>query len=158
MYMLFLDKSGKRLPIALVVYKFDGVCEHEVKTRPHGNSKSDKPFRRTRQSTKNMLKQELEHSDPKKAVDKVFERRGGVISANSAGELPRGRAQAYNVKRSMQQEQLAMSMGKKGFETDLCKDMLFVVMQQCKNAEKSDCFVQEVTCAPEPMAVLATTW
>ena len=29
-------------------------------------------------------------------------------------------------------------------------------MQQCKAAEKGERFVQEVTCAPEPMAVLAT--
>lgn len=34
--------------------------------------------------------------------------------------------------------------------------MLFVVMQQCKNADKGECFVQEVTCAPELMVVLCT--
>jgi len=32
--------------------------------------------------------------------------------------------------------------------------MLYVVMEQCKSAEKSDVFVQDVTCAPELMAVL----
>ena len=34
------------------------------------------------------------------------------------------------------------------------RDMLFVVMEQCKVAQKNDLFVQDVTCAPEPMAVL----
>ena len=34
--------------------------------------------------------------------------------------------------------------------------MLFVVMEQCKNALKNDRFIQDVVCAPEPMAVLAT--
>ena len=34
--------------------------------------------------------------------------------------------------------------------------MLYVVMEQCKSAEKVDIFVQDVTCAPEPMAVLST--
>ena len=154
-FSLFTDKSGKIFPLALVVYKFDGVCEHEVLVRPHGNAKSNKPYRRTRESTKTMLKLELEHCDPKEAVDKVYEKRGGVVSAKSAGELPRGRTQAYNIKRQLQQEQLTTSMGGKGFEADSCKDMLYVVMQ-CKNSEKKDCFVQEVTCAPEPMGVLAT--
>ena len=32
--------------------------------------------------------------------------------------------------------------------------MLYVVMEQCKCAEKNDKFVQDVTCAPEPMALL----
>jgi len=34
--------------------------------------------------------------------------------------------------------------------------MLYVVMEQCKKAERSDRFVQDVVCAPDPMAVLAT--
>ena len=29
--------------------------------------------------------------------------------------------------------------------------MLYVVMEQCKSVEKSDVFVQDVTCAPEPI-------
>ena len=43
-----------------------------------------------------MIKEELEHCDSKEAVNKVFEERGGMISAQSAGELPRGHTQAYN--------------------------------------------------------------
>ena len=34
------------------------------------------------------------------------------------------------------------------------QDMLYVVTEQCKCAEKNDKFVQDVTCTPEPMAVL----
>ena len=36
------------------------------------------------------------------------------------------------------------------------RDMLYVVMEQCKCTEKVDKFVQDVTCAPEPMAVLCS--
>jgi hypothetical protein len=36
------------------------------------------------------------------------------------------------------------------------RDMLYVVMEQCKNAEKTDTFVRDVTCATEPMAVLCS--
>lgn len=37
------------------------------------------------------------------------------------------------------------------------QDLLFLVMEQCKSSEKQDHFVQEVTCAPEPMTILAAT-
>jgi len=37
------------------------------------------------------------------------------------------------------------------------RDVLFVIMEQCKNAEKGNRFVQHITCAPEPMAVLSTS-
>ena len=36
--------------------------------------------------------------------------------------------------------------------------MLYVVMEQCKSAEKVDIFVQDTTCAPEPMVVLCTEY
>ena len=135
------------------MYKFDGVPAHIVLTHPRGNARSNKPYRGTRESTKCMIKNELEHSDPKDAVDKVFEERGGMVSAQRAGELPRGRT---NIRMQSQKEKLTASTGTQRYDSNDCKDMLFVVMQQCKNAEKGECFVQEVTCAPEPMAVLCT--
>lgn len=155
-HTLLLDPSGKLFPLVLIVYKFDGVTEHTVLTRPHGNAKTNKPYRRTRESTKNLLKLELEHSCPKEAVDKEFTKHGGIVLSQSAGELPRERSQAYSLKKMIQQEQLVASIGAKaptssGYGT---RDMLYVVMEQCKNAEKTDIFVQDVVCAPEPMAVL----
>ena len=150
-----LDSSqNKSMSLALVVYKFDGVPEHDVLIRPHGNAKSNKPYRRTKESTKTLLKAELEHSNPKEAVDSVFTSRGGVMAAQSAGDLPRGRVQAYNMKRKMQEKKLEGMIG--CCVSGGTKDMLYVVMEQCKSAEKSDIFVQDVTCAPEPMAVLCT--
>ena len=97
-----------------------------------------------------MIKAELQHNKPKEAVHKVFSQKGGLLEAQSISELPRGRTQAYNLKKSMQKEQLSphTSMG--------TRDMLYVVMEQCKSAEKEDIFVQDVTCAPEPMAVLCS--
>ena len=98
------------------------------------------------------MKAELENRSAKDALASVFSSRGGVIAAQSAGDLPRGRTQAYNMKRSLQHKQLEGSIN------SACgtKDMLYVVMEQCKNAEKCDVFVQDVTCAPEPMSVLCT--
>ena len=108
--MLPIDSSCQLVPLALVVYKFDGVPEHEVLTRPHGNSKANKPYRRTEESTKNLLKAELEQKSAKDALDAVFSTRGGLVAAQSAGDLPRGRTQAYNMKRSLQCKQLKVRL------------------------------------------------
>ena len=74
--------------------------------RPHGNAKNDRPYRRARESTKLLLKEELSHNSPKVAVNTVFDKRGGLLEAKSAGELPRGRRQAYYNKGKLQQEQV----------------------------------------------------
>ncbi len=87
-YLSHIDSSGKLIPLALVVYKFDGVPEHAVLTRPHGNAKQNKPSRRTRESTKSRLKVELEHNSPKEAVDKVFAERGGCSSSSKCRRAP----------------------------------------------------------------------
>ena len=68
-HFIHTDNTGEVLPLALVVYKFEGVPAHDVLVGPHGNSKSNK---RTREITKNMIKEELEHCDPKEAVNKVI--------------------------------------------------------------------------------------
>ena len=94
--------------LALVIYKFDGVPDHAVLVRPHGNAKKGKgPYRRTKESTKNLLKAELEHSSPKIATNKVFEDKGGIMLAESAGDLPRDRMQGYNFKRKQQELKLS---------------------------------------------------
>jgi hypothetical protein len=96
------------------------------------------------------LKVELGSNNPKNAVDSVFRTKGGILKAKSSGELPMGRTQAYNIKRSIQQQSLSKSVGM-NISTSSTRDLLFTVMEQCKNAETTDAFVQDVTCAPEPM-------
>jgi len=78
----------------------------------------------------------------------------GIINAESAGKLPRNRDQAYYLKKKNQNKEISNSIGS-GLSQGI-HDMLYVVMEQCKKAERSDQFVQDVVCAPEPMAVLAT--
>ena len=85
----------------------------------------------------------------------MYSKRKGVLWKQSAGELPRGRAQAYNIKRSLQHEHMSKALSAK-IPAYLTRDLLFVVMEQCKYAEKTNAFVQDVTCAPEPMSVLST--
>ena len=105
------DLSGDMKPFVLVMYKFDGIPEHTILVRPHGNAKENKPYRRTMKSTKRQLEAELKIRKPKDAIDIVFESRGGLVGAHSAGELPRGRTQAYNMKRTLQQKEFEAGLG-----------------------------------------------
>ena len=77
-----LDPSNEMKALVLIVYKFDGVKDHPVLVRPHGNAKrSNQPYRRIKQSTVKLLKAELEHNRPKDATNKVFTERGGIVMA-----------------------------------------------------------------------------
>ena len=101
-----------------------------------------------------LLQEELKHNTPKVAVNTVFDKKGGMVAAESAGEPPRGRPQAYYTKTKLQEQEMNVSLNKATSVAFKTRDMLFVVMEQCKVAQKNDLFVQDVTCAPEPMAVL----
>ena len=56
--------------------------------------------------------------------------------------------------RKLKQQKVLNSLGSNCSSLRDTRDMLYIVMEQCKSAEKSEVFVQNVTCAPEPMAVL----
>lgn len=104
------------------------------------------------ESTKKELRNKLAEGKSKEVVDELYMKRGGILKAQSAGQLPRDRQQAYNIKKRLSTSGSYLSAPV--FATNATRDVLFSVMLQCKNAEKTDRFVQEVTCAPEPMAVL----
>ena len=135
------DNTGEVLPLALVVYKFDGVPAHVVLVRPHCNTKANKPYRCTRESTKNMIKEELEHCDPKEAVNEVFEERGGMISAQSAGELPRGHTEAYNIRRQAQKEKLMTSMGAQRYDGSACKESRISSVPRSINSSSTSTYI-----------------
>ena len=138
-----------------MIYKFEGVPEHTGQVRPHGNTKSNKPYYRSEKSVRRDLSSALKEDSPKEAIDKVFVSRGGLLGASSAGSLPRSQQQAYNIKNQAKLKQRGEFFGSAS-TTGKGRDLLFTVMEQCKMTEKTDHFVQQVTCAPEPMAVLAT--
>ena len=139
-------------PLVLVMYKFDGTAEHPVQVRPHDNSKSKRPYSRIMQSVRKNLAADLETRSPREAITKAMNKKGGLISARSAAELPLQPQQVYNIKHQLKAKQGCSSGASKGKG----RDLLFTVMEQCKLSQKESRFVQEVTCAPEPMAILAT--
>ena len=144
--------------LVLVVYKYDGIPQPITLIRPHGNSKGSKPYHRVMESTKNHLASTLATNSPKNSINTVFKEKGGLLNARSAGKLPRGREQAYYLKKKMQQKEISASIGNEISQNCMgeTRDMLYTVMLQCKMAEGDKCFVRDVTCAPEPMAVLGT--
>ena len=74
---LYADPSGTQHPIVMVAYKFDGVAEHKVLIRPHGQSMKQKAFYRTAASVKTQLSKALVGQSPKDALDKVLQDKGG---------------------------------------------------------------------------------
>ena len=122
-------------------YVFSGK-PHCILQKPHGNAKHDnKPYIRTTPSTLQKLRVCSKQLPPKQAVSKVTFERGGVIKANSIGDLPRNRKQVYNLSCK---------------ETE--NDALLSVMVMCKESmgKSDDPFVRIVTSAPEPMCILCT--
>ena len=138
------------MPVVLVVYKLDGA-EHKVVVKPHGNSILKSAYVRRMDSVKKNLKEALSQSaSPKEAIDKVLTAKGGLLQATSAGQLPLSNQHAYNIKHTLKAKDVPGPLRGKG------RDFLYSIMEQCKAVEKGNQYVQEVTCAPEPMAVLAT--
>ena len=146
---MHVDHEGEQMPVVLVTYTFDGA-EHKVVVKPHGNSISKSGYVRRMQSVKKNLKEALQSASPKEAIDKVLTAKGGLLQATSAGQLPLSDQHAYNIKHTLKAKYAPGTSRGKG------RDLLYSIMQQCKAVEKGDRYVPEVTCAPEPMAVLAT--
>ena len=70
------DPDGQLFCFVLVIYKFEGVPEHVVLVKPHGNAKRSGQYTRTKESTKQKLKDQLKTAAPKLAVDQVYESKG----------------------------------------------------------------------------------
>ena len=137
-----IDPSGDQLNLALVQYIFYG-SPHPIISKPHGNSKQQRPFVRTAPSTLQKLKVCSTTTTAKRAIFSVTEEKGGVVNSKAVGDLPRNRKQVYNAKCR---------------ETPKKSDALLSVMAMCKESygKDSDPFVRIVTSAPEPMCVLCT--
>lgn len=145
LYMYFLnlsDSNGQQRKLAFVQYSFDRQ-EHPVDLKPHGNSKKEKPFTRTKPSTLSLLKESVKTKPPRKALRDVKNVLGGVMGAKLACDLPRDRKQVKNLKYNS--------------DGPASTDVLAHVMQMCKDSyDSEDVFVQSVEAVPEPMCVLAT--
>lgn len=78
--MMLVDSSGDQLNPAFVQYVFTGEA-HSIISKPHGNSKSKRPFIRTAPSTLQKLKECRETLPPRQTVNEVTKMTGGIIKA-----------------------------------------------------------------------------
>ena len=83
---------------------FDGT-EKEVKVKPHGNSKTTKPFYRTSEKTKQRLQELADTYSPKDVFHKSLEESGGILNLKSAGGHARDVKQIKNIKQKHQEKQ-----------------------------------------------------
>ena len=122
---------------------FDGP-ELEIKIKPHGNSKQDRPFFRTSATTKERLKKVTSENPPKQAIDILTKEQGGELEAHEAASLP---CDWRQVKYARQHQQVK--------DTNL----LYTIMLECKLAQgTSQIFVQDVKAAPQPVCILSSEW
>ena len=128
----------------MVQYFFIGPVV-EIKFKPHGNTRSNKPFFRTAESTKRHLRELTSKHTPSEVVNLATAEEGGEIYARGASCLPRDRMQIKNFKRCQ--------------NSTTEENVLYSVMLECKLAQgKSEAFVRDVKAAPEPMAVVFYDW
>ena len=140
---LLLDSNGQRNKYSMIQYLFEGP-DIDIKIKPHGNSKEDRPFFRTAASTKERIKHLSSLSTPTAVISKLTKEKGGEIEARGIGTLPRDRRQVSYARQK---------------QTRGTCDPLYSIMLECKLAQgTSSIFVQDVKAAPHPMSVCCYEW
>lgn len=126
----------------MIQYYFRGPVI-PVLIKPHGNSRSNKPFFRTTETAKEECCWLSSKHMPSEAV-MIMTSDQGEFHLQGAGSVVRDQQQVKNFRRS------------KHSEND---NALHAIMLQCKLAQgKENAFVRDVKAAPEPMAVCFTDW
>ena len=106
--------------------------------------KNSRPYKRTCPSTLKDLKEELKRHPPKWAMFKVDRKRGGVLNATCAGDLPRNALQATRIK-------CKMATVKHPNASDPLQAL--VVKFKEINGSPSQ-FIQSIRLVPDPVIVL----
>ena len=146
-HLYCVDPDGQQLPLAIIQYSFLHGKRLPVKIKSHGNAKgSTHPYMHTAHSILADIKENVKKMAPKEEVRMVYEKAGGVVSANSLSELPRDRRQAYNVKR--------YSECTSGIASNQHKDLIYDLLEQHFGSLKQ--FVRNVSFDDAVSCVLFT--
>ena len=137
-FVLISDKSDQLQPLVMLQYQFTGA-PHVVMKCPHGNSKRTTPYKRTKKSTLDRLKELCQSNLPSQACATIEKEAGGIVNAESSGSIPQRKQQASDICRQLFHKE----------------DEMALLVQQCK-LEGTEAFVRCVSLAPEPLVVLAT--
>ena len=122
----------------MVQYFFNGEVV-EVKFKPHGNAKSNKPFFRTAESMKHHLRELTSKHTPLEVVNVATAEEGGEVYARGAIAV------CLMIECKFKRCQNSSSN----------QNVLYSVMLECKLTQgKSEAIVCDVKAAPKPMAVV----
>ena len=147
--MCLLDEHGTVMKLVMVSYQFEDH-EHRFTIKAHGNSKQNKPYRRTNDSTIKAIKAKVIVDKPRRVFQTVAEQLGdGLLKGTQPSAWPRDMTQIYNLKKTDE--------GKSTSKSVSAKDPYFALILQCKEDQSNPetAFVRRVTVAPEPTALLA---
>ena len=142
------------MPCVLVQYLFDKEEHERVHLKPHGNSKSLLPYRRSFSSTLELMKNS--EGQPKKELDKIYGFVGDVVHARSIGELPRGPQDLYSARYQVSKSQKLK--GNHKTESIVQLDELWVLLEKAKRDEIAvgqAPFICECRVRPDFLTVLA---
>ena len=126
----------------MVQYVFEDV-EREVKVKPHGNSKGNKPYYRTSETTKQRLQQLADSNSPKEVFHQSLEESGGILHLKSAGGHARDLKQVKNIKQKNQRN-----------EGDDLVELIQMLKEDATDPENA--FVRKVDNSSDPRVVLVT--
>ena len=140
-------KDGEILNnLAILQYRFTGL-EHPIQLSTHGNAKSGKSYTRTKPSVKQILSENLKRLPASEAVAKTRKDLGAQLSTSSESEAPRGRTQAYDMKRERSQASCSQTNRR---HTDEMTALNWFAKTDGKG------FVRMQELSAEPMILLAT--
>lgn len=140
-YTLYKD-ADKTRPHRYAFVNFY-VAENHMSEVPHGNSKRGVPFKATKHSVPQSIKQRCEHETPKRVLAEEKKRKGSFAIADCSSDLPRNYNQIKNFRRKATNSFV-----------ELKNDEIVAAMYECK--KPGDEFVREVQGAPEAICILAT--
>ena len=149
-----LTPSGEILnQVAFVQYNFKGE-EHKFKLLGLGNAKSkhSAPYQRTKESTKAHLRLNLKDNTPKEAFQKTNRELGGAMVATSAGQTPRNRKQAYNMK----QHKHVGPMSLEHRSSDVLGSLLSMANDE-KQGDPNNVFIRSTQTHPNPLLLVLAT-
>ncbi|XP_070565124.1 uncharacterized protein [Ptychodera flava] len=109
--------------------------------RPHGNSKTDRPYIATQSSKMEDMKTKLETSNPATVYKHQFTASGGVLHSESASAEPRNRTQIYNINRSRKLAERSSDW------------LSAVIRQQQEQRVQGDPYVRNIKLGENPMGV-----
>ena len=152
MFISFAGRDGSLHCYSFLQNQFTSG-ERKIKVKQHGNaSKGSRPFKPSATSTMERLKELVQTSTPKVAVNRLLEEKGGIENICSSGDIARDRQQAANFRRNVKEKENKVASS--------CSDPLLTVMDRCKReqADSKVTFIREVSSAPEMLIVLANNF